>query len=369
MSRSNTAADFHHHNPLNRPRPHGLTSSSGVMDRISPWQRPESRSAPLPQTQWANVPEAYRPRDWTPSEHRSARPLPPQPTYSQLSAIPQIDPRSLQIAARSEPSARRLRPVDLRKLPRVNQADPSLLYPQLSPHDMPGSSSTSAQHLDYAPRSVSQPSFPHLLMLPHNADKPLPSLPRAPAHPPMTRRRRHRSTSNMNDPAFRDEEEFRLFLEATTGIGPIPTFRQNSLSESPQPPPPPPMQGRAPREPRPEHTASVSPMEETPTTVTALHHLAQMPRSASPSPERHHSRTWPVEAPRHDLDIWVHPPAATSTRSSEDWLYGLEEHHGPDDELPDYAASQAQAQAETRRRAANRAEELQRRWRASMMNA
>ena len=61
-----------------------------------------------------------------------------------------------------------------------------------------------------------------------------------------------------------------------------------------------------------------------------------------------------------DLDDWLSRSARAASSTGD--VSPLEESFGFDDELPDYAESQAQAQAGQRAEAARRAQELQRRW-------
>ncbi|KAK0336922.1 hypothetical protein LTR02_007830 [Friedmanniomyces endolithicus] len=69
------------------------------------------------------------------------------------------------------------------------------------------------------------------------------------------------------------------------------------------------------------------------------------------------------------LDLWLQPPSrpmsAGAVSHSDDEDDDTNDEMPPDDELPDYAQSQAQAQAHQRAGAARRAQELQRRWHES----
>ncbi|GAB1743071.1 hypothetical protein NU219Hw_g8764t1 [Hortaea werneckii] len=197
----------------------------------------------------------------------------------------------------------------------------------------------------------------------------MPSLgiPRSPTCPPTGRRRMH-SDSGVQDDAFRNESDFRLFVEATAGLEPE------------QPPKSKPASSHYPSDTFPHHDRSSqpydinSPIAETPSTLRALQGIAQMPKSASP-PRRHYRQheTSPRDPIIFDLSLHSAVPPSSRLRppleSSSTTFGGAG--NSPlssdedDDELPDYAASQAQAQAAQRVEAARRAQELQRRWEES----
>ncbi|KAI7368094.1 hypothetical protein KC354_g2928 [Hortaea werneckii] len=168
------------------------------------------------------------------------------------------------------------------------------------------------------------------------------------------------SDSSIQDDAFRNESDFRLFVEATAGLEPE------------QPPKPKPAPLHYPSSTSPHQYGSsrpydiVSPVAETPTTLRALQGIAQMPKSVSPPlQQREASSIDPIA-----FDLSLHsavppssgfrpPPGSPSTfADARDSPLSSDE----DEELPDYAASQAQAQAAQRVEAARRAQELQRRW-------
>ncbi|KAK4541419.1 hypothetical protein LTR36_008020 [Oleoguttula mirabilis] len=233
--------------------------------------------------------------------------------------------------------------------------DYSLLYPQLSPYGGQSGSRSAPDELRYMPRSVSQPSTPNYFQPRFEEIEPQPfQLPRSPTYPPTGRRRMH-SDTGVQDAAFADEQEFRLFVEATAGLGPEQAFRDShshpSSSSFPQQ-----------RSWNTGHSASpaspsgelVSPLEGTPTTLRALRHLAQMPQASSESLRQR------LHISPSGLDPWLQPPRrmSSSAISPVDPVDDLPS----DDEPPDYASSQAQAQAGQRVEAARRAQELQRRW-------
>ena len=336
---------------------------------------PQPYSSPLPQTQWSEIPLPYRPRNWTESREEPFPALVPDPSY-----VWRLRPSTPDTGSRNsqaQPTSRtRRRPQGIRNLlgreddeTRDQPMDVSMLYPQMSPYEDRFSSYSAPDDLEfYHTRSVSQPPTASFTSMPSDFDD-LPSLsiPRSPTYPPAGRRRMH-SATGVGDAAFADEQEFRLFVEATAGLGPEQTFRNHqpySSSTSSQ---------RRPRhdsspQPRqqlPPNSDTVSPLEETPTTMYALQQLASMPQ-ASQEPQRQRLNT-----SASGLDLWLQPPGATPpTRTSVHDVSPLEElgrlgHlDDDDDELPDYAESQAQAQAHQRAEASRRAQELQRRWQQS----
>ena len=99
--------------------------------------------------------------------------------------------------------------------------------------------------------------------------------------------------------------------------------------------------------------------------MQALAHLAQMPQ-AGRTFESHPRQV--RQAANAGVDLWSEPPTRwqpTMPQSSlDDDGDGDDDLPPPDDELPNYAESQAQAQAGQRAEAARRAQELQRRWQA-----
>ncbi|KAI7338084.1 hypothetical protein KC315_g1937 [Hortaea werneckii] len=172
------------------------------------------------------------------------------------------------------------------------------------------------------------------------------------------------SDSGVQDDAFRNESDFRLFVEATAGLEPEQPPKSKPASSHYPSDTFPPLQA-----PSSQLHDIVSPVAETPTTLHALQGIAQMPKSVSP-PRRHRQH----EASSLDpivFDLSLHsaippssrlrpPPESSSTfgGAADSPLSSDED----EEELPDYAASQAQAQAAQRVEAARRAQELQRRW-------
>lgn len=325
----------------------------------------QPRSSPLHQTEWSEIPIPFRPHDWKdPEEQRQELLSGPSYNWRLRHAVSgtELSSGSTNVPA---PLRTRHRPRGLRDLTaRATAArggqvvDYSLLYPQLSPYEPLFSSRSAPDELQSKPRSVSQPSTPNHSQQRFEDVEPHPNrLPRSPTYPPAGRRRMQ-SHTGVQDAAFADEHEFRLFVEATAGLGPEQAFR--SLHPHPS--------SRFVECQRSQnHDRSgdctspteelVSPLEETPTTLRALQHLAQMPQASSEPPRRR------LQAAASGLDLWLQPPTATSTTD----VSPVEpvDDHSMYDELPDYASSQAQAQAGQRVEAARRAQELQRRWHQS----
>ncbi|KAI7546869.1 hypothetical protein KC331_g5346 [Hortaea werneckii] len=197
----------------------------------------------------------------------------------------------------------------------------------------------------------------------------MPSLgiPRSPTCPPTGRRRLH-SDSGVQDDAFRNESDFRLFVEATAGLEPEQPAKSKPASSHYPSDTFPLTQDRSSQ----PHDI-VSPIAETPTTLRALQGIAQMPKSVSP-PRRHRQReTSPRDPIAFDLSLHsavpvssgLRPPPSESSSSTFGGGVGdspFSSDEDDDEELPGYAASQAQAQAAQRVEAARRAQELQRRW-------
>ncbi|KAM0720548.1 hypothetical protein Q7P37_004684 [Cladosporium fusiforme] len=312
--------------------------------------RHQPSTSPLPQNQWAEA--STRPRDFgfIGSGFRMSAPAPTSATTK---------------------LRRRPRPLDEERL--RQPLDHAMLYPQMSPYAEPNSDS---DHLEFYPRSVSQPATPGHLQLGGMAPDPqITPLPRAPTYPPAGERMRGRSGYSIPDAAFNDEHEFRLFVEATAGLGPVPNMDQGVSSPiSPQ------IQRHA-EYINPPHPMDagyiVSPLAETPTTIEALQHLAQMPQSTSEFQTEQQTEQQQLQLLESEFDNWLQAPSThrspprrpslphmSASAPIEDWR-SVPDITPIDDELPDYASSQAQAQAAQRVEATRRAEELQRRWRES----
>lgn len=358
---------------------------------------PPPRSTPLPQNQWVEMPGPYRPGDWIDTHDQL---LATVPQRSDTQYIWPLQPQqSERPSGRSKTTAgskrrwiqRGLRDIVGRNndgLQQEQSVDVAMLYPQMSPYDGRHSSYSAPDEMEFVPRNVSGPSSPNYLRTEHLDAEPLNlQIPRSPTYPPAGRRRMH-SASGVQDAAFADEEEYRLFVEATVGLG----FGQDQASRPsilPQQPLNPQHQQRFRHSEStvPRATSShddVSPLADTPTTMRALTELAQMPQGSNISNRQR------LQTSASGLDLWIQPPSATSpnavaTASALPYrsmpsqapasapVYYMDDPINHlindqtddliDDELPDYAESQAQAQAATRAEATRRAQELQRRWR------
>lgn len=317
-------------------------------------------TSPLPSSQWA--------RSSRPREFGAFKASNPNTGVSDAATIHRT--RSIGSGFRMQAPAsrttahrqrRRPRPLDQERL--REPLDSAMLYPHLSPYADPNDD-FGYDSFDDQPRSVSQPVTPGLMYA--RTSGPGPHITTLPNDHPVRNVRYGQDGPPAADVAFDDEYEFRLFVEATAGLGPIPSIdRGASSSESPIDPP---EDSDAFRH---RDTRSVvSPIAETPTTIQAMQHIAQMPQiSPSPPPERPHLRSF-----GSNFETWLQPPPSppgfpqrhsmphmSAQIPMASWQHVPED--GPfEDELPDYAASQAQAQAAQRVEATQRAQELQRRW-------
>lgn len=345
-------------------RLHPQHSNPSLRRSPSPSGRtPAPYSNPLPQTQWAEVPLPYRPRDWPESDDELYESVHNSPAPSWYLRPPEA-PDEIQTAQAGSEARRRRRPRGLREIftrnPTEAQEQPAnipMLYPQLSPYDDRMSTYSAPEDLErYHVRSMVQaesPSYPTASN--RNLEPPQMGIPRSPTYPPASRRRGH-SSAGADDHGFTDEEEFHLFVQATAGLGPDTAFR-HSHPFSPTETTRWREENHIPILNRPATTGDiVSPLGETPSTMYAYQQLPQMPERYQHSLPRRER----FETSTPGLDLWLNNPPAVVTELEE--ISPIEEF---DDELPDYAESQAQAQAHQRAEAARRAQELQRRWQLS----
>ncbi|OQO00551.1 hypothetical protein B0A48_13041 [Cryoendolithus antarcticus] len=317
-------------------------------------------SSPLPQSQWSTIPAAYRPTDWQrpPSQDLRERLERPHSTNNSVCGAPATTPApaSLPVRHRSTLSATRprRRPQPLNEVS-LAAADLSRLYPQLSPYDPYDTvADTGTLHPSY--RSVSQPSTPfrfdHDLGL--DTEFVHQDLLRAETYPPGERARVPRVRS---DTSFDSDQEASMFAAAMVGLDSLSPLSTSSRQHVTHP--------SVTRE-------SVSPIADTPRTRHALQHLASLPEISHVS-EAHRQR---LQASASGLDLWLpsdsqtlrsgpHAPldtVATLEAAIDDWRGMADDDMEQEDDLPDYAASQAEAQAHQRVEAARRANELRRRW-------
>ena len=237
----------------------------------------------------------------------------------------------------SSASTRRRRPRGIRDLFSRPQDeiqeqpfDVTFLYPDVNPYSDRHSTCSAPDDLEHHHvRSLSQPgssSFMESTLGIH--DTPLTGIPRSPTYPPSTGGQRHGSR-RMRDREFEDEEDFHLFAQATAGLGPDQAFRlaySPPTSTTPQRA----ARTRLPQLSRPTTSGDRMPSDEgTPTTVYALHQLPQMPEG------RRQSQRERLQHSNSNLDLWLQLPSSlvegTDVSSVDDF----------DDELPDYAESQA----------------------------
>jgi hypothetical protein len=261
---------------------------------------------------------------------------------------------------------RRPRPLDQERL--CEPSSSAMLYPQMSPYSQPDNDDDLTHAtFDYYPRSVSQPVTPGLVNT--GAATHGTYITGSATHVPVVGGMDGNTAFSASEAAFNDEHEFRLFVEATAGLGPIQSVDDyvfdSDFSRSR------PVDIRASH--RAEVRPAVSPTAETPTTIQALQHLAQMPQSTPSSPpERPQLQSfgsnfdnWLQAPPTHPRLMQQHSmPQMFANAHLNSWQ-DVPETTPIEDELPDYAASQAQAQAAQRIEATRRAQELQRRWQQS----
>ncbi|EME49944.1 hypothetical protein DOTSEDRAFT_68684 [Dothistroma septosporum NZE10] len=334
--------------------------------------RPASYTGPLTRSEWSDVPLPYRPRDWQDAKDEPFPATIQEPHRWRLR--PFVDGEnqsSAQSRGRRRPDAvKSITARDYHQQQRPD-ADPAVLYPQMSPYNDAASSYSAPDDLGLAPRAVSQPNnTSSYWQTPHHASdgddgSALTMIPRIPTYPPAGRRRT-RAVANSAEATFTDEEEFHLFVQATAGLGPEQAFRDlNSPEESPRR-----SRTRASRTfstpQAPPSNELVSPVQETPTTIHALQQLAQMPRDPRLHAPARLGAGQSFAAQRLDtalggIDLWLQPPSAVSEQD-DGVVSPIDDDDDDDDELPNYAASQAQAHAAQRAEATRRAQELQMRW-------
>lgn len=171
------------------------------------------------------------------------------------------------------------------------------------------------------------------------------------SYPPARSEQRQATAWTPSEEPFEDASQFHLFAEATAGLGPlvdhndITKQQRNILS---------PVATRA------QPTSSQNP--------TYLTHATHEPRAVSVPPhipqEYYAPRVVPAVQRRQ---TYVQGRPREAQQLSEAFAealtgFGPEGEVGPDDELPDYAQSQREAQQRQRRAAAQRAQELEQRW-------
>lgn len=226
-----------------------------------------------------------------------------------------------------------------------------LLHPQLRPH---------SDVNDYGPRSISQPNTPSFYPYTQHQDlegSPPSGVNRSESVQPEASSRRRRSATVTGEASFTDEE-FHLFVQATAGLGPDQSHRNSNLLYD--------ASDDENYDARTEHmlqTASTTlhSGQDIPAMDWTAEQPAAMPYGRPGSQQQDFAVSRPpmqrLETSSSALDLWLQPPSAAP--EDEYTVSPIE------DELPDYATSQAQAQAEQRTEAARRAKELRRRWEES----
>nr|OQO20587.1 hypothetical protein B0A51_10034 [Rachicladosporium sp. CCFEE 5018] len=325
-------------------------------------------SSPLPQSQWSTIPEAYRPNDWQRPPSRDLQDRLDRPhltnNFARGVSSTSLAPTPLPMRHRSvlSGSRPRRRPQPLNDVS-LNPTDLGRLYPQLSPYDPYNvGANTGTLHPSY--RSVSQPNTPfrfdHGLGL--DTEFVHQDLSRADTYPPGERARVPRVRS---DTSFDSDQEASVFAAAMVGLDTLSPFSTSSRQHVTS-------SVSIPTHPSVSREYSVSPIADTPRTRHALQHLASLPEISHVS-EAHRQR---LQASASGLDLWL-PSDSHSLRSGpiqpldtvasleaaiDDWRGITDDDMDEGDDLPDYAASQAEAQAHQRVEAARRANELRRRW-------
>lgn len=304
--------------------------------------------SPVASRLWDQVPISYRPRDWRP-------PADPRSPVSPLTPAPLFDRSSSERTQHRTISRwrRRQRPSTVHNAygnhdyeTMADRVRSDTLHPRASPDDDCHSIHSAPDQLQHFSTSVSQPNSPRsmpFMYVDGTNEPPLSMIPCSPTYPSAGRRCARRTT-NLGEGTFTDAEDFHLFVQATSGLGPEQPFR--SLS-----------------------TALGSPGDG-----GGMASIRSTDMESAPMPRGSHTSS-PALRPRprrlvtderctrtSGVDLWLQPPTATWEESEAS---GDGDGDGDDDELPDYAASQAQAQAQQRAEAARRAQELARRWQRS----
>ncbi|CAK4034252.1 Hypothetical predicted protein [Lecanosticta acicola] len=317
--------------------------------------RPVCRASPVSPNLWENEFAHSLKPDWQPME--ASVHLAPEPLFATRRRSTARGTYQRSTSSRQNRRPARLQDPNSEAAIDAQESDmdQTFLYPQRSPFEDHSSCIRTPNQLQRVPRAVSQPNTPGFW----RQDQPDASegatllLPRSPTYPPAGRRRPH-STSNIADATFMDEEEFHLFVQATAGLGQEQVYRnsscssESSLGDSSQ------HSGRQ-RMQRSEAVQVISPIQETPTTMYALQQLAQLPQGSQLCQQQEvedRARFGRINANMDEIELWLSGASPGESNSM-------------DDELPDYAESQAQAQLAQRAEAARRAQELQRRWQQS----
>ncbi|KXT04692.1 hypothetical protein AC578_2118 [Pseudocercospora eumusae] len=314
---------------------------TSIHDIVSPM----TSTRPSPHTHWEHIPVSYRPRDWRgPADTRTpVSPLTPAPLSHHSFDERTHYHSSPRASRRYRPSSPNNTYVQHAYASPPHPTAAALLFPQAGTHEDRRSTYSALDQLQHYPRSVSQPNTPRAVPSVLSEDMnepPWGMIPRSPTYP--SARRRPRSTTNIGDGTFTHAEDFHLFVQATSGLAPEQSLRDAASGVAAHDD-----RSTAPNVEHVEGETMISPgTTQTPTTLFALRQLAQMPEGSHTPPLRPEPRRLTTEPPdtRHSgVDVWLQPPSAT---------WEDDESNAEDDELPDYAESQAQAQAAQRVEAA-----------------
>ena len=238
--------------------------------------------------------------------------------------------------------------------------DTTMFYPEMSPYEEQSRSQSAPVRRDHPYRPISRPeptSYYHEYYQPY---RPVTTAATRPTPQTRSTGARRYNRTPAGDAIFSNDNEFHLFVQATSGFGPEQPPRASASST-----------GCVPRRWSDNEADDVrhmsvagdiiSPSLETPTSLLALQHLAQMlgdprlpPQEAS-GLERARARN--RSSSSYTQQVWLNPPFHPQSDSGDSTP--------SDDGLPDYAHSQAEAAAIQRAEAARRAQELRRRWEQS----
>ncbi|KAK4973294.1 hypothetical protein LTR66_011195 [Elasticomyces elasticus] len=162
--------------------------------------------------------------------------------------------------------------------------------------------------------------------------------------------------------AFADERELHLFAAATSGVSPDQQFAPQRISSHHR------CETRnlgAQCRGNPEF-GTFSPVNDTPTTVYARQTISSLPGAFQTTradlPDSSRRISYLQLEPDGEFDLWQDPTTAQLHVRPDAFDADNESVSTVEDEPPNYVQSQLEAARQARRKAAARAEELQRRW-------
>ncbi|KAK4976521.1 hypothetical protein LTR66_010848 [Elasticomyces elasticus] len=330
--------------------------------------RGDARTAPLAQTEWADLPLPYRPVNW--SERCRASSTPPfawrlrPPPQSHFPGEPPLSGQSSESRKTRAKRLRSLIPVlGNASEERGNQArsQTSFLIPS-QPHTwahFPDPISSGIMDFDLRPRAVSQPNTPSWTA----ADRQYSDFTEYDSQPLRIPREPRLGTA---EEAFTDERELHLFAAATSGVSPDQDFApQLSHHRRPSSTSCETRNLGAQSRGNPE-LGAFSPVNDTPTTVYARQTIGSLPGAFQTTradlPDSTRRISYLQLEPDGEFDPWQDPTAAQLRVRPDAFDADDESVSTVEDEPPNYVQSQLEAARQARRKAAARAEELQRRW-------